>query len=297
VAKPDKPGSRVIRERGWLRAHRFLLLRRLSQLGILGLFLLGPMAGIWLVKGNLGSSLTLDVLPLTDPFLLIQSLFAGHSLALTAIVGALIVLGFYLLVGGRVYCSWVCPVNIVTDTAAWARRRLALGPGVAPTRSARDWLLGVTLLLAAATGGLAWELVNPVSALYRALVFGMGLAWALVASVFLFDLLIARRGWCGHLCPMGAFYSLPGRVSILRVNAGRRERCDDCMDCYAVCPEPQVIAPALKPRDPRASAVIQSGQCTNCARCIDVCSQEVFAFGTRFHPTTPPAIAKREEVP
>jgi len=42
--------------RNWLVAHRWLLLRRMSQLGILGLFLLGPWAGIWIVKGNLTSS-------------------------------------------------------------------------------------------------------------------------------------------------------------------------------------------------------------------------------------------------
>ena len=42
---------------------KWLLLRRLSQVGILGLFLLGPWAGIWIVKGNLSSNLVLDLLP------------------------------------------------------------------------------------------------------------------------------------------------------------------------------------------------------------------------------------------
>ena len=37
-------------------------MRRLSQLSILALFLVGPLAGVWVVKGNLASSLTLDVL-------------------------------------------------------------------------------------------------------------------------------------------------------------------------------------------------------------------------------------------
>ncbi len=39
--------------KGRLGANRWLLLRRLSQFGILGLFLLGPLAGLWLVKVNL----------------------------------------------------------------------------------------------------------------------------------------------------------------------------------------------------------------------------------------------------
>ncbi len=296
MARYQRPGSRMTEERGWLQAHRFLLLRRLSQVGIVALFLLGPLAGIWIVQGNLASSLTLGVLPLTDPYLLLQSLAAGHAVATTAIVGALIVLAFYLLVGGRVYCSWVCPINIVTDAAAWARQRLGITNNAKFSRSARHWLLAVTLLLAVITGGIVWELVNPVSIVFRGLVFGAGFVWAVLLAVFLFDLLVARRGWCGHLCPVGAFYSLPGRLSLLRINAAGRERCDDCMDCYIVCPEPQVISPALKPRQAEASPVIDAAQCTNCARCIDVCSKDVFAFGSRFYPSISPATAKKREV-
>lgn len=129
------PSTAAIQSKGWLKAHRWLVLRRASQLGILALFLLGPLAGLWVVKGNLSSSLTLDLLPLTDPYLLLQSLAAGHVPGWTAIVGALIVLVFYLLVGGRVYCSWVCPVNVLTDTAAWLRRKLGLRGGRTPPKS------------------------------------------------------------------------------------------------------------------------------------------------------------------
>ncbi|MBZ0143397.1 MAG: 4Fe-4S binding protein, partial [Rhodocyclaceae bacterium] len=114
-------GRDAIVAKGWLRAHRWLLARRVSQLGILALFLLGPLAGVWIVKGNLSYSLTLGVLPLTDPLVLLQSLLARHLPETKAIVGAAIVLAFYLVVGGRVFCSWVCPMNLVTDAAAWLR--------------------------------------------------------------------------------------------------------------------------------------------------------------------------------
>ncbi|TFH87763.1 quinol dehydrogenase ferredoxin subunit NapH [Billgrantia azerbaijanica] len=296
MARQARPGLRMTRERGWWPAHRFLLLRRLTQASVLGLFLLGPLAGLWVVKGNLASSLTLGVLPLTDPYLLLQSLAAGHAVGLTAWVGALIVLGAYLLLGGRVYCAWVCPLNVVTDSAAWLRRRLGITHSARFSRATRYWLLAATLVLALATGSLAWEWVNPVSIVFRSLVFGLGLAWGVIVALFLFDLLVARRGWCSHLCPMGAFYSLPGHLSLLRVNAAGRARCDDCMDCYAVCPEPQVIAPALKPRGEDAGVVIRSAQCTNCARCIDVCSQDVFAFGSRFVATEPTRDRHKREI-
>ncbi len=269
------PGREAVTRRGWLVAHKWLLLRRLSQGAILLLFLLGPWFGVWIIKGNLASSLLLDTVPLTDPYLLLQSIAAGHAPYKTALIGAGIVLAFYLLVGGRLFCAWVCPMNLVTDAAALLRRRLGLKGGRVPPAETRYWLLALTFVAALVTGSLAWEWVNPVSMLQRGLIFGFGLTWGIVLAIFLYDLLVAPRGWCGHLCPMGAFYALLGRLTPIRVAAERRESCNDCMDCFTVCPEPQVIRPALKGSGSRA---IAHGDCTRCGRCVDVCGQNVFNF-------------------
>lgn len=262
---------------------KWLLLRRLSQFGILALFLLGPLAGVWLVKGNLSSSLTLDLLPLTDPFLLLQVVASGHLPETTALLGAGLVVAFYLLVGGRAFCGWVCPVNLVTDAAAWLREKLGLRQRARPARATRYWLLGTVLVASALAGAAVWEWLNPVSMLHRGLIYGLGFAWTVVLAVFLFDLLLVPRGWCGHLCPMGATYSLIGAGSLVRVRADDRARCDDCMECFRVCPEPQVIQPALRGAGQGIGPVVTAMNCTNCGRCIDVCDQDVFRFGTRFH--------------
>ena len=275
-----RPGREAVLAKGWLAAHKWLLLRRISQFGILALFLAGPWLQVWIVKGNLSSSLTLGILPLTDPFIFLQSLAALHWPETQALIGVAVVTGFYLLVGGRVYCAWVCPVNVLTDSAAWLRRRLGIKTGRAPTAATRWWLLAGTLAVAAVTGSLAWELVNPVSLLHRGLLFGMGLGWLLIAAVFLFDLLIASRGWCGHVCPMGACYALLGKTALLRVSAVRRNFCNDCLDCFAVCPEPQVIRPALKKVGQESrSSLFRVQQLRSLHR---VCSKDVFRFATRF---------------
>ncbi|MBL8486287.1 MAG: quinol dehydrogenase ferredoxin subunit NapH, partial [Rhodocyclaceae bacterium] len=260
------------------------------QVAILLLFLVGPWFKVWIVKGNLSYSYTLDFLPLADPYLLLQMLLAGQTPEKLAWIGVAIVLVFYLLVGGRSYCAWVCPVNLLTDLAHWLRARLGLKGGAHIGRTARYWMLGMTLAVAGLTGSIAWEMVNPVSMMHRGLIFGLGLAWAVLLAVFLFDLFVMRHGWCGHLCPVGAFYSLIGRFSVTRVRLPARAACNDCMDCFAVCPEPQVIRPALKAID-GAPPVILEANCTNCGRCLDVCSKDVFDFGTRFNSVATTTVA------
>ncbi|WP_374327836.1 quinol dehydrogenase ferredoxin subunit NapH [Azonexus sp.] len=282
-------GREAIRSKGWWAAQRWLLLRRASQLLVLSLFLSGPWFGLWIAKGNLASSLTFDLLPLSDPFVLLQSLAAGFMPALSGLLGAALVLVAYNLIGGRVFCAWVCPVNAVTDSAAWLRRRLAIKTGRVPDAATRYWLLGAVFGLAALSGSLVWETVNPVHLMQRSLIQGLAGALAggmtmtlsVLLLVFLYDLLVASRGWCGHLCPMGAFYGLLGPKGLLRVAASQRAACNDCMDCFAVCPEPQVIRPALK-QDGQVSPVILDRDCTACGRCIDVCAKNVFNFTHRF---------------
>ncbi|MBX9961938.1 MAG: quinol dehydrogenase ferredoxin subunit NapH [Burkholderiales bacterium] len=268
--------------RSFLARNQWLLARRTSQIAILVLFLIGPWFSVWWLKGNLASSVFLDTLPLTDPLVLLQSYVGGHTIEATALVGAITVFAIYALIGGRVYCSWVCPINIVTDAAHWLRTKLHIGVNWQPRKATRLWILGASLAVSAAAGAIAWELVNPVTMLQRGLVFGLGLAWIIVLAVFLFDLMVSRRGWCSYLCPVGAFYGIAGKVALIRVSAVRRSACTDCGDCFRVCPEPHVISPALKPRDPNTSPVILSGDCTNCGRCLDVCADDVFEMGGRF---------------
>jgi ferredoxin-type protein NapH len=187
-------------------------------------------------------------------------------------------------VGGRVYCAWVCPVNIVTDAASALRRRLDIRGGGDLPRQTRYWMLALILALAAGTGSIVWELVSPVSLLPRGLIFGMGGGWLLIAGIFLFDLFVMKRGWCGHLCPVGAFYGLLGRVGLVRVSATRREDCNDCLDCFTACPEQHVIRLPLKGAHKGVGPMIKDSDCTSCGRCIDVCAKDVFQFVPRFAP-------------
>ena len=81
--QPGEPSrQRAIAVKGWFGAHRYLLLRRLSQLAILALFLAGPGSGIWIVKGNIASSLTLDTCRCQTRLVLLQMLLPATSRSL-----------------------------------------------------------------------------------------------------------------------------------------------------------------------------------------------------------------------
>lgn len=264
-----------------LLRHRYRIGRRCTQAGVIALFVLGlrtdwTVLGRELTTGDLSAARVLGAVPLADPFATLQIWFSGHPLLWETLLGALLVTGFYFLVGGRAFCAWVCPMNPVTDLAAWLRRRLGLPPGRGFSRNTRYGVLTLALLLSLLTGVAAFEWVSPIGMLHRGLIYGAGLGWLAAAGVFLLDLLVLRHGWCGHLCPLGAAYSLIGRFSPLRV-AFAPEGCTRCGVCHQVCPEPQV----LNLRHIAEQGWVESGACTNCGSCITDCPEACFRFGLR----------------
>ena len=220
-----------------------------------------------------------ETVPLADPYAVLQMIFAGAFLLWDALIGALIVLVFYAVFTGRAFCSWVCPVNIITDTANWIRKKLKLDKDewqLRFSRKVRYWILALSLIMSAVMSVPVFEFVSPISMLHRGLIYGMGFGWAAVLTVFLFDLFVTKNGWCGHLCPLGAFYSLTTSKSILRVYH-IQPHCTLCMKCKNICPEKQVLSIVGK-----ESGYINFGECINCGRCIEVCDDDALKFSLRY---------------
>ena len=254
--------------RAALYRRRWLLSRRFVQVFIVLAFLVDwPEIGR-IAHGNLSSSLWLGVLPLTDPFIALQSMLSGTMLVKTALIGAALIATFYFLFGGRIYCSWVCPINMVTDLAYWLRQKLNVKGNMTMPKELRLGVLGMSLMLTVLSGTLAWENFNPITLFQRELMWSSLAGSMVLFSLFLFDLLITRRGWCGHLCPVGAFYAVLGRYGRLRVTVKESGSCAGCGACIKVCPEPHVLAPVVSLK---ANAVTH-GDCTRCGACLDQCS-------------------------
>jgi ferredoxin-type protein NapH len=271
-----KPG--VLEGKNKLINFRFLILRRLTQLLILGLYVSAFSWNQSVLAGNLSATSVFNTVILADPYAVLQMLLAGVDLDVRTLIGATIILLFYGLIAGRAFCSWVCPINILTDAAAWANQKLPYlhGPqnrSIRFNKNLRYWILGLSLVLSLLTGVAAFEAISPISLLHRGIVYG--LSWAgisVLAAVFLYDLLIQKRGFCGHLCPLGAFYATITKLNLVRITYDR-DSCSDCMDCKVVCPENQVL-----PMISHSSSVITDSACTNCGRCIDVCNDHSLKF-------------------
>lgn len=310
----------AVEKKGWWQSHRFLILRRICQCLIIILFAL-PMTSlspeiisqfqeispdltemaweklnteqdssngkVWILKGTLANSEVLSTIPLGDPFIFLQSLSAGNLYALSGLLGVLIITIFYMIVGGRTYCSYVCPINIITDCAAWIRRQLKLTNQFSLSKRARFYILGLVLLISALFQVIAWELINPITGIFRGIVFGgftlTNLAVVFGISIFILDIIGSANFWCGHVCPVGAFYSVLGKKTLCYIKASNIDQCDDCMDCYKVCPEAHILKPLIKDKEQYIEQaiipVIQSSDCTRCGRCIDVCPEQVFRYG------------------
>jgi ferredoxin-type protein NapH len=260
-------------------SYRYLILRRFTQIALLVLYFGANAWGWTILQGNLSSSLILGVVPMSDPYAALQMLFAGAVIATDLLIGVGVAAAFYALFGGRAFCSWVCPINMVTDFASWVREIIGMnqltGVKQPASRNLRYWVLALSLVISAIMGVTAFEFISPISMVHRGLVFGMGFGWAAIVIIFLFDLFVLKNGWCGHICPLGGFYSLLSKFSLIRVSH-LEENCTLCMKCKVVCPENQVLFMVGKETLP-----ILSGECTNCARCIEVCDDDALEFSIR----------------
>lgn len=258
--------------------YRFLIARRITQVSIMVLYVIANVYGINFLMGNLSSSLLLGAIPLSDPYAVLQMFVAGAVLSFDVLLGAFLIILFYMTIGGRAFCSWVCPVNIITDAANYLRRKFGFNQiqkRQPASRNIRYWVIAISLVISFFMGIAAFEFISPISMVHRGIIFGLGFGWASMLVIFLFDLFVLKNGWCGHICPLGGAYSLIGKFSFIRVHH-KHDNCTACMKCKEVCPEVHVLHMITKDSLP-----VTGKECTNCGRCVEVCDDEALNFSIK----------------
>lgn len=233
------------------------------------------------IKGTTWSG-TFFGLQLSDPLAVAGQAAAGLTIYWPFMLTALIPVAL-TIVFGRFFCGWICPATFLyelnTNLAALFRRAgLRIG-NKRYDRRLKYVVLAVALVLSAVTGAVWVAAIYPPALIGREIYYAIALGGYGVGAVFflltlLFDLLVARRGFCRYLCPGGALYSLLGRYRLFRVQRVV-EDCNDCAKCTALCEF------GLDPlRD-------NFGQeCNNCSACIAICPTDALTF--RITPTDVP---------
>ncbi len=181
------------------------------------------------------------------------------------------------LILGRVYCGWMCPMNLFFEINDKLRSLLKkTGYNVRNVRFGRHTkyvVLGVGLAVAYIVGIPVLSLLYPPAIMSREVfyrvyrgAFGGGVL--ILAAMCLFELILSRRWWCRYVCPGGAVYtgiSFARRLRISRNDA----KCDQCGDCVPICPY-----------DLRPMTTDLNADCDQCGQCVSACAPGalVYAF-------------------
>ena len=214
----------------------------------------------------------------------------------------------FILIFGRAFCAWICPVPLVQKVRGLFAGR-SLGEGAAGQLStddkldagskdgasstcsgkgcascgerlkkvdSRHFILGGSLLSAALFGFPVFCLICPIGLSFASILlvirlFSTGdVSWTLPVVVLLLLVeVVFFKKWCSKLCPLSAFMSILGYA-----NRTFRPRIDT-----AVCKESAWgsscgVCAKVCPEgiDPRLSGDgTPWNECTKCRRCIDAC--------------------------
>ncbi len=274
--KPD--GKKILS----YRAKRWIVV-----LAVHLLFFLSFAIDIQTLEGTLNGSRFLGF-HLEDPFTTLQVFLATHKIPINMLIGTITIVFFYLLIGGRTYCSWVCPYGILSEIGEKLHNTLVHKKIIKERKfdhRVRHVFWVGFLLLSLVSGYLVFETFSVVGILSRFIAYGWSLALVWVVVVFLIEVFYSRRAWCTYICPIGTTYGYLGKVSAMRIEWN--DNCDHCMVCHDVCFENQVLelTKAKYDKERKEKGItreyVTGADCTLCGRCIDVCHSDALNFDFR----------------
>jgi ferredoxin-type protein NapH len=240
-------------------------------LGINLLFTLSFWVDIQILEGSLTASRLIGF-HLADVYSSGLVMLAQRHVAVNLVIGATTVALFWGIVGGRSFCSWVCPYHLVAEWAEMLHLRLAdrgLVRDHPLHRGVRVMFWVVFALLALVTGHTLFLTLNPIGVLSRALVYGASLALLWVLALLVFEVVYARRAWCRYVCPIGLTYGVLGAGAPLKVTYDL-ESCAHEGECRKVCEVSHVLDLTIKGRAEEPTLDV-GPDCTRCGLCVDIC--------------------------
>jgi len=209
----------------------------------------------------------------------LQVMLAHKHIIVNLVIGTVTIFVFWMLLGGRSFCSWLCPYHLLAE---WAEslhvylvgRKIVTDHTFHRGTRTLFWLLFGAMTWV--TGYTVFETISPTGILSRSLIYGPGLALAWVVLLLLFEIFYSRRAWCRYVCPIGLTYGAVGVLSPVRIYY-RLDKCFHEGDCRKVCLVPHVLDLVIKGRAADAEMPI-GPDCTRCGLCVDSCPSGALSF-------------------
>lgn len=238
----------------------------------------------------------------------LATMLASKTVVPRAVV-SLVVAAVAIVVLGRAFCAWACPVPVVSklrglfgkdkDASSGKTEAIAAEPAAAPLSDhekallskttgcascrekrgavdSRHFVLGGALLSAAVFGFPVFCLVCPIGLTFATILLVMLLfsngdvTWSVVViPALLLVEVVFFRKWCAKLCPLSALMSLVGKA-----NRTFRPTIDDaaCLETSkdVACGKcAAACGEGIDPRHPELGA--SWSECTKCRACADAC--------------------------
>ncbi len=222
-------------------------------------------------------SLGIGDLWIVSPLEGLESILVTRTLYLPLLGGLIVpVLSAALL--GRVFCSWICPINTFQELGdrllrPWQGRIKPRDRWLLP-RAVLWYVLAAEIITTLILGTPLWVFLSPPGLVGREImtfVFFRTLALEGIVVLLVLALnLLTRRFYCRYLCPLGGLLALLGVKKRLAVSLDPGS-CTGCRKCDRACPL------GLAPSTGEASTLV----CWNCGRCVDICSEDGLDFTWR----------------
>lgn len=177
------------------------------------------------------------------------------------------------LVARKSFCSWICPVGLLSESLARLGRRL-FGRNFRPWKWLDIPLRGLKYLIlvffvyavvtmsGAALQSFIQSPYNKVADVKMGLfLVNLGTVGATVLAVLAVLSVLIHGAWCRYLCPYGGLLGMVALLSPVKITR-KAEACIDCGLCDKVCMARLPVS---------GLARVSSAECTGCLDCVASC--------------------------
>lgn len=258
--------------------HLTTLRRSVQWTGIVMIVLI-PLLNIYGVRSIAGTyySMTVGALDIIDPSIMLQTVLLNKTATFGLLIAGIIPLLFALFFG-KIFCSWLCPFNLLAEynnrlgkyLKSKGRNRLNLNP-----HPSVYWVILTGIFLLIMISGIPLIVFISFPGIISAQVadalffFSAGIELILILAVLLIELFSRSRIWCKYICPVGAVLAIPRFKHSLSVVFNSNRCAFQCTEdpsrasCNEVCP---------LDLNPRQAGIYP--YCYHCGACVEACSKK-----------------------